>query len=172
MTEMTRERAVATLEEGDATIRALLERLPDEVLTRPSTIGGGEWSAKDLIGHLATWEQIALRTIDEWRSGVDPWITAGPETTDEINERTVTEKAQRSLDSVRSEAASVHRELILALQRQSDSEWAAPIEDEGRIRTLGSLLGGVLGAPRRPFGHAFAHAPDLEAFARSIAGAS
>jgi DinB superfamily len=172
MTEMTRERAVATLEEGDATIRALLERLPDEALTRPATIGGGEWSAKDLIGHLATWEQIALRTIDEWRSGVAPWITTGPETTDEINERTVAEKAQRSLDSVRSEAASVHRELVLALQRLSESEWAAPIEDEGRIRTFESLLGGVLGAPRRPFGHAFAHAPDLEAFARSIAGAS
>ncbi len=26
------------------------------------------------------------------------------------------------------------------------------------------LLGSVMGAPKRPFGHAFAHLPDLEAF--------
>ena len=53
----------------------------------------------------------------------------------------------------------------------TEQEWAAPpsFEPDGQQETLGAELGGLLGAPGRPFGHAFAHLPDLEAYVRSVA---
>ena len=48
-------------------------------------------------------------------------------------------------------------------------EWEgkAFYETERRTR-LGTLLCAVTGAPKRPFGHAFAHLSDLEAYVSSL----
>ena len=51
----------------------------------------------------------------------------------------------------------------------TDDEWTARVPyDAERRRTLAGLLGSIAGAPQRPFGHAFAHIPDLEAFVSSL----
>ena len=55
MTAITQAAALATLDEGQQTLLTLLGQLDDEALTRAGTIGG-DWSAKDLLGHLAFWE--------------------------------------------------------------------------------------------------------------------
>jgi hypothetical protein len=51
----------------------------------------------------------------------------------------------------------------------ADQEWEArafyPTERRDR---LALLLGSITGAPGQPFGHAFAHVPDLEAFVSSL----
>ena len=56
MADLSRDEAVAELEDGQRRIDQLLQGLSEEDLIRPATIGGGDWSAKDLIGHVATWE--------------------------------------------------------------------------------------------------------------------
>lgn len=167
----TRPAAVQTLEEGHGAIRRLLAEMSEEELIRPGTIGGGSWSAKDLLGHLTTWEEIALASLDEWRRGERPGIedVFRAEDVDRINAENVGRKAAVSADRVRSEAARVHRELVAAIDRMADDEWRskAPYETERRT-TLAALLGSILGAPQRPFGHAFAHLPDLEAYVASL----
>lgn len=70
----TRPAAVQTLEEGHRAIRRLLAEMSEEELIRPGTIGGGSWSAKDLLGHLTSWEEIALASLHEWRRGERPGI--------------------------------------------------------------------------------------------------
>jgi hypothetical protein len=175
----TREEAIRTLRDGHDQLDSLAQALTDEDLTRPATMGGGEWSAKDILGHIATWEEVALRTLEEFRRGETPWIErdegpfAAPATgrVDAFNARTVAEKQRRPLEQVRREAAGTHRGLVEAIRALTDEEWTAKASyptPMNRRRRLVTLLGSVLGAPQRPFGHAFAHLPDLEAYITSL----
>ncbi|MBI2238645.1 MAG: maleylpyruvate isomerase N-terminal domain-containing protein [Actinobacteria bacterium] len=172
MTIPTRDEAIRTLDEGHRAVGDLMARLSDDDLVKPATIGGGEWSAKDLLGHLTSWEEIALASLDEWRRGERPGIedVFRAEDVDRINAENVGRKAAVPADRVRSEAARVHRELVAAIDRMADDEWRskAPYETERRT-TLAALLGSILGAPKRPFGHAFAHLPGLEAYVTYLA---
>jgi hypothetical protein len=168
----TREEALATLREGHRRINELLDQVSEDDLIRPGSIGGGDWSAKDLLGHVSTWEEAALEALAEWRQGLRPTIETeafdSAEGVDRFNARTVEAKAKLSLAETRTEAERAHAALEHEIETMSDDEWTAraPYETERR-RHLFELLGSVLGAPKRPFGHAFAHLPDLEAFARS-----
>jgi hypothetical protein len=166
----TREEAVATLGEGQAGLGALLDQLSEKELTAPATIGGGDWSAKDLIVHIRAWEAFALDAVREWRRGERPMIEdtfAGPTKVDELNAMVFEQQRDRSLDDVRREAELTHRSLVDEIERMSDEEWMAkaPYPTDKR-RRLCELVGSVLGAPQRPFGHAFAHLPDLQAYVK------
>ena len=79
--------ATDTLARGHREVHALLAGISLEELDEPATIGGGEWSAKDLVGHITTWEEVALATVEEWRAGEDPAIleTLAADGTDELN---------------------------------------------------------------------------------------
>lgn len=166
-----RDEAIRTLDEGHRAVGALVRELSVDAWIRPATIGGGDWSAKDLVAHLTEWERYALQTLDEWRRGVRPWVEflfeAGG--VDQQNAEAVARERDRPLGEVRTLAERVHRELLLELELLGDEEWRAKAAYLGeRRRTLGALLGSVLGAPGQPFGHAFAHLPDLEAYVRSL----
>jgi hypothetical protein len=177
--EPTRDDALRALREGHARIDELLGGLSEEQLARPATIGGGDWSAKDLIGHLATWEELALRSMKEFQEGEKPWVEspAGPFSApatgkvDAFNAAAVAEKQAQTLADVRRGAANVHDELVRRIAAMSEEEWVSKASYETpnrRRRKLCTLLGSILGAPQQPFGHAFAHIPDLEAYAGSL----
>jgi hypothetical protein len=171
----SRDEAVRTLEEGSIRVGELLGGLSETALTKPATIGGGDWSAKDLIGHLAFWEELALEAIEQWRAGQTPRVETGifaqgSEGTDRANAEAVARKSKWSLEEVRSRAEETHRTLLAQIESMTDEEWTSkafyPTE---RRKHLADLLGSVLGAPQRAFGHAWAHIPDLEAYVRSLA---
>ncbi len=174
----SRAEAVAILREGQAKLEELVSGLPNEELEKPGTVGGG-WSAKDLIGHIATWEEVALGALEEFRRGEipfperpeGPFAPPGTASVDAFNARTIEEKRRLSLDEVRARAQAVHRDLVAAIESLSDEEWKAKAfypTPNNRRRHLHTLLGSVLGAPKGPFRHAFAHMPDLEVFASSV----
>jgi hypothetical protein len=165
--------AVRTLEEGHRSLTALFEQLTDEQLERPSTIGGGDWSARDLMAHIEVWEALALQSLQEWRNATRPSIedvfSKGSDGVDALNAERAQAKRGLSLDEVRIQAADTHRELIEELSHIGDEEWNAKALYETERRTsLGKLLGSVVGASKRPFGHAFAHLPDLDAYVSSV----
>ncbi|MBI3647170.1 MAG: DinB family protein [Actinobacteria bacterium] len=158
---VTREAALETLESGRRKIEALLARLTPAQMLAPG-IGGGEWSPKDLLGHLALWQEIALRTITEFRRAERPWIagvfsTPGPGPNDDE----LAARAPWSFDRALEAYSRSWAELVRSLRDLHDSEWLAPADGED---ALGELLGVVLGKEELPFGHAFAHIPDLESF--------
>jgi hypothetical protein len=176
VTLATRQEAVATLEEGDARVRELLEGISEDDLVRTRTIGNGTWSAKDLVGHLATWEGFALESLAQWRSGRRPQIEAvlssiGTRPLNRLNAERNAAKRALSWEEIRWDADATHRQLVAKIEGMTDEEWAskAPYPTAKRGR-LALLLGSVLGAPQRPFGHAFAHIPDLEAFVERLRG--
>jgi hypothetical protein len=179
MANLTREDAISILEDGHALIRRRISGLAEEDLTRPRTIGDGDWSGKDLIGHIAVWEELALRSLEEWRRGEVPWVErddgpfSAPTTgkVDAFNARKIAETQALRLAVVRTQAERAHRELIAAIRTLSDQEWmtkaAYPTRNDRR-RRLCTLLGSITAAPGRPFGHAFAHLPDLELLVASV----
>jgi hypothetical protein len=167
----TRAEALATLEAGRSAIEDLLAQLSDDDLTRPATIGGGDWSAKDLIGHLAFWEELAVEALAAWRGGrrsaADGLV--GDAGVDAANARDQAGTAAEPLERVRARAAAAQAAVRAAIESASDEEWRAPLtRPDGRTATLAERLGGILGAPGQPFGHAFAHLDDLRAYARTL----
>ena len=166
--------AVAILEEGNAELDRLVARLSDDEMIRPATIGDGEWSAKDLLGHIAFWEELALETVAAWPREQTPSVLAifggGSASVDAANARNQDVTAHQSLAEVRERARTTHTRLLETIRGLSAEEWrvrpAFPTPRPGD--TLAGSLGSVLGAPKRPFGHAFAHLEDLRAYVQRV----
>ena len=159
----TRKQAIELLRRGRAGTDALLERVPRNRMTTPG-LGGGDWSPKDLIGHLASWEEFALEALDAWAAGeraeIDRLWLVG---TTEVNSGNVRRKASWSLAKVRRESAETHEALIEAIASMSDPRWRNPATKRAR-KPLGVRIGGILGGPKGPFRHDEAHHPSIETF--------
>ncbi len=174
METYTREQALAALAAGRAALEALLGRLSEQELDRPATIGGGDWSAKDLLGHLAFWEEQALEALTDWQAGRRPAVEAvgagGQQAIDALNARNQTVTAQQSVAAVQARASAAHAALLEAIGALSDQEWRAPAAYPGpRWASLADCLGSVLGGePAEPFGHNADHLPDLQAYLTAL----
>ena len=162
-----RKQALATLQDGDARLRNLTTGLSEEQLTAPSTIGGGDWSAKDLIGHVAFWEELALLALTVWNQGAEPDMVGA---VDEVNAANHVRKAKWSLERVLTESREVHERLIRDIEALPKGVWKAPAPKSfARRESLGARLGGLTGATDGMFRHAFAHLDDLRAYVESLA---
>ncbi len=163
---LDRDEALRIMQDEHLQIGSLVAGLDDEAFARPATIGGGDWSAKDLVGHLTTWEEIALRSLDEWRLGDRPWIEeAADGTADDVNAEAQGRKSGVGGADILAAYDGVFERLVGAFGTITDREWhqAAPFDAEPGT-TLGSFLGDVLGGPSGPFAHGSAHLDDLRAF--------
>jgi len=166
MPALSRHEALATLEAGQQELDSLLYELSDAELDEPRTIG--DWAAKDVVGHVAFWEELALQTIDSFRGGVTPRVaTMG---TDELNAENQAAQVGHNIFELRARAGDAHASLVSAIGTLSDHDWhgSLPWQDPQHA-TLAEMLGGVLGSEGRPFGHAYAHTEQLRAFVASRA---
>jgi uncharacterized damage-inducible protein DinB len=168
MAEPSTTEAAAILEEGHTAVDRLASKVPDDEAVRRNAIGGGEWSLKDLLGHLAHWEELALATMSRFRSDGSIERLALDDV-DEENARDIARKLDWPLERVRNEANATHEELLAAIRSTSDEDWTTPRSAGGRERSLGNMLASVLGAPGRPFGHAWAHLRELEEYVSRLA---
>jgi hypothetical protein len=168
--EESRTQAIQILEQGYVVVRDLVASLPAGAKTRPG-IGGGEWSAKDLIGHLASWEEYALEALEAW--GNDEGASIDKATygrgTNVVNAEAVAAKAKMGLSRVVRDADATHAELVAAIRAMSDDRWKRPATSRGR-KPLGHRLGGILGGPAGGFRHAQAHLKTLTAFVQEQTG--
>jgi hypothetical protein len=152
------------LEDGHVRTRGLLDMLSPRALTTPG-LGGGTWSPKDLMGHLESWEEYALESLDAWDEGHGPAIdkVLWSSSTSKVNADAVERKAGRSAAEMRRRADATHRELMARLEAMSDARWRRPGTSRGR-KTVGQRLGGLLAGPKGDFRHAEAHLDDLRDF--------
>jgi Mycothiol maleylpyruvate isomerase N-terminal domain len=168
----TRRQALRILEQGHRSMDELLRRLPRKAMTTPG-LGGGDWSPKDLIGHLESWQEYALQALDAWEQGRGPaidkelWSTS----TSEVNRAAVARKAGRSLPEMRRRADRTYAALAARIGAMSDRRWRQPGTPRGR-KAVGERLGSYLGGPAGPFRHAEAHLPQLRSFVERHADTS
>jgi len=55
------------LEEAWTALRSLVDSLPPQALEQPGVVG--EWSVKDLMGHVAFWNQVATQNLEALAAG-------------------------------------------------------------------------------------------------------
>ena len=167
----TQAEAVATLMKGHAKLDALLHRLSDEEMERPATIGGGDWSARDLLAHVAYWEELALEAAAQWLAGEVPAIETvfREKRVDQVNAANQERSSAQSPAEVRERALAAHAALVTLVRDMPEAEWLArPAYKAERRERLGTMLGAITGAPKLPFGHVFAHLPDLEEYVTTL----
>lgn len=159
--------AVAILEEGDAEVSMLLAVIEDGDFVRLGSIGGGEWSAKDLLAHLTFWENNALEALEDWRAGRE-WryheALQGEGSEDPMNDAAIEAARALDADAVRSKAGEVHGKVLEELGAMKPKEWNTPAGDG----TRGSELGAILVGPDGPFRHTWAHLGDLREYVGSL----
>ena len=162
---LTRARAIRILDTGHVQVRALIDELTPRAI-RTTGLGGGAWSPKDLVGHLASWEEYALEALDAWEAGRGPAIdrSRSVHRTNAVNRDAVARKARLSAPEVIRRADATHAELMARLGAMSNARWRQPGTSRGRT-SVGVRLGGILaGRGGEPFTHADAHLKDLRAF--------
>jgi hypothetical protein len=165
---LDREQSLSSLHESQARLEELIARLDDAAFAERGTIGGGEWSGKDLVAHVAAWEELALDLAESHAAGRRPRVSEvfkDPEgAVDRFNLEVFERSRAATPDEVRSHAREVHTRLIELIARLTPAQWAEHVgyRDEASD-TLGSFMGGITGGPEGPFRHAFAHLGDLGA---------
>ena len=100
---------------------ALCEGLNDEQMT---ALPGpqADWSAKDLMAHLAYWEQ---RTLDELRLGISGGTVIWESNVDAVNAKVLIESQKRSLDDVREQFQRMPAEVAAFVESLPDDVYAA-----------------------------------------------
>jgi hypothetical protein len=161
-----REEAIRDLESGQSALDSLYARLSGVQMEQPATIGGGSWSAKDLLGHVAAWEQLAVQTIAAWRAESDLPAEGSWPGTDVFNARVQERTSKQLLDDVRQHASDTHRALVRAVETLTDAEWQSTRGDRSLAYRLGAITGGATGN----FRHVFDHLDDLKAFVDACHG--
>jgi DinB superfamily len=156
--------ALARLERGRAETVALLDRIAARHVSTPG-LGSGEWSARDLIGHLASWERYALEAASAWERGeraeIDRmWFTVS---TSRLNAANVEAKAAWPLAKLRRDAARTHDDLLALIRSLSNERWSTPATARAR-KPLGVRIGSILSGPSGPFRHDEAHHASLRTF--------
>ena len=154
--------AAAILSQGSERLDALFSELTAHAAEARGTIGGGTWSARDLAGHVATWEEVALRTSADVREGRPPGIRSivtDEASLDRFNAAEVERKASIGWEEALTSFRTTNARLVATVEAIS-----APGGEGDRPRTLGEQVGSSTGAPQAPFRHAWAHLRDLEAF--------
>jgi hypothetical protein len=160
----TRRAAVRILEAGMSEVFQLYDALPPRARTEAG-LGGGDWSPKDLLGHLESWQEYALEALDAWDDGHGPgidkviWSTS----TSALNRHAVEGKSGRRPADQRRHAQAIHERLVRKLGEMTDARWRRPGTPRGRT-PAGARLGGLLGGSDGPFRHAEAHLPQLRVF--------
>lgn len=159
---------MSLLESDRQAVLELIEPLSRRAMTTPG-LGSGEWSLVDLVGHLESWEEHALRALEAWARGEQAPIDRDLRTVglNGVNLAEVERKAGRSPARALLGAARTHSRLIRAIAIISDADWRARATPRGK-RPLGLRLGSILGGAAGPFRHDAAHLHDLRAFVHEL----
>jgi hypothetical protein len=142
--------------------------LSDTELVAQTPLGDGTWSIKDLLGHLATWEERALTTMGARPKRSDPTFAD----VNAHNAHHLERKRSWSLTKVRKDYDDVRSALVAAIEAMNDETWLHKIDvGGGRRSALALVLAKMLNGDRYGyFAHDFAHARGLEKAVRSLRG--
>jgi hypothetical protein len=109
--------------------------------------------------------------LDAWRRGEPAPVQRALRAhgLNAVNAETVAADRDRSSRTVRRRFDDIHRRLVAEIRSMPEATWDAPPTTRSR-RSLGHVLGGIVGGPGGPFTHASAHLPHLRAYVESVTG--
>jgi len=123
------------LQRLDAAWAAFMEShagLSDARLTEPGV--AGNWSVREILAHVTTWEVESLKHLPLIISGGQPprYVTYGG--IDAFNAQTTEQRRALALSDVRSQLVDAHRRLIDFIQRVPDDQLVAESRFRRRLR--------------------------------------
>jgi len=110
---MTKRELLEAIQKERAAFEAALAGLTAEQMTAPGVMG--EWSVKDILGHVAMWESRLVTILYSIERGVAPKMLHGQAEVDKVNAESFTEQRERLLDRVLADFHAVHIQLIKRL---------------------------------------------------------
>lgn len=113
---------IERIDEAWRGLMAVLDDIPEERLEEPGVVG--EWSLKNLFGHIAFWDDQALQNID-------PALAGQPDTHDDwqaLNEADHAARLARTLPEERSAMHQAHAALLERLEGIAGIE-AEPLDE-------------------------------------------
>ena len=159
---MTKRELLKAIQKGRADFEAALAKLSPEQMTAPGAMG--EWSVKDILGHISMWESRLVTILYAIERGATPQTFHTQAKVDQANAESFAEQRERPLDRVLADFHAVHVQLIKRLDalKERDSTAAKRFEwMEGE--PLEKLVAGDT------FEHYAEHRPAIEAL-RSTKG--
>jgi hypothetical protein len=129
---MSRRRVLARVDAEWTAFKESYAGLPRAQMTVPGVTGN--WSVKDVLAHVTTWEGEALKYIPLLRAGGRPprYVTFGG--LDAFNAKRSAEKRRRSLATVLRQLDDTHRRLRALIERLPEAELARETRVRRRIR--------------------------------------
>ena len=179
---ISRETALQQLAIEHAAVRALIDTLSDEEMTRSDTIeyglySGQELSFKDLLAHLTTYEVLTLEALDAWQRGKKhPAIDEMQSPADQYRiHHSGHRSSAASLPRRHARPIHLHPTILTAtLAKLTDRDWhtTAPFPTPTPLN-LGGVLEIILVAPPRPpYRHLPVHIPNTDAYIRKCCASS
>lgn len=116
-----------------------LEGLTEQEITQP--LVEGEWTIKDIIGHLASWQELCLKPLTSLATG-KPYIP--PDIPDGWNDQEAARKRSIPLEKILKEFSSVYEEMLaetyVLTPKQLEQKISMPW---GELTTTGEMLNGL-----------------------------
>ena len=116
---MTKRELLLAIQQERAAFEAAWAGLTPEQMTAPGVMG--EWSVKDLLGHVAMWESRLVTILYSVERGVAP-KTLGSSEVDRVNAESYVEQRERPLDRVLADFHAVHVQLLKRLDALADRD--------------------------------------------------
>jgi uncharacterized damage-inducible protein DinB len=117
---MTKEEVLARLAESRQTLHQAIEGLSKEEMTQPQV--EGVWTVKDVLGHIASWEETCLEPLRRYADG-GPFAVEVIEDYMAWNNEQAARKRDIPLDAILDELATVRQGLVEAANRLSAGQW-------------------------------------------------
>lgn len=129
---MNREQLLARLEKAWTALGASYAGLTDAEMTTPGV--AGDWSVKDMLAHVATWEEEGLKYLPLIIAGGRPPRYASYGGIDAFNARMTEATRHLSLAEVQRRLEETHRQLIAYLQLVPEEQLATETRFRHRLR--------------------------------------
>ena len=121
---MTKQEMLKRIQKEREAFEAVLEGLTPEQMTAPGVMG--EWSVKDILGHIAMWESRLVTILYSNERDVPPKMLHGQVEVDKLNAESYAEQRERPLDRVLADFHAVHAQLLKRLDKLADRDLSDP----------------------------------------------
>ena len=130
---MKRQELLSRIERAWADLKASYAGLSTAQLTEPGVTEG--WSVQDILAHVTTWEEEALRYLPRiLEGGTPPRYSTTYGGIDAFNAQMTARKARLSLPEVLVQLDAVHRRVVALVQSAPEAELASDTRFRRRLR--------------------------------------
>ncbi len=134
---MTKEDMLAKLAESRRDLHRATQGLSEEEMTEVQV--EGVWTIKDVLGHIASWEEICLEPLRRYADG-DPFKAEVIKDYLILNEELAARKQDIPLDVILDELDAIRQKLVATASKLSAEQWEQrvlfPWGDEGAVAEM------------------------------------